>query len=227
MEGRNGPPGFLQDHAFLAQGLIELHEATFDPAWLERAVELADATERHFADPRGGWFVSGEDQELLIAREKPTRDGAEPSGASVAVLNAVRLEAFTGSDRWREVAERALRWYAARLSEQPAQLCDLLLALDAFCEVPREVVLVWPAGEEAPEALLDVLRRTFLPARAITGGPEGEALSRLARVAPSVAGRLAVGGTATAYVCERGACRLPAISPEKLAEQLRPVRSYH
>jgi hypothetical protein len=27
-------------------------------------------------------------------------------------------------------------------------------------------------------------------------------------------------------VCERGQCRLPAISPEKLASQVAPVRPY-
>ncbi|HEX8908347.1 MAG TPA: thioredoxin domain-containing protein, partial [Anaeromyxobacteraceae bacterium] len=93
--GALGPPGFLADHAFLVQGLLDLHEATFDPDWLREALALADATERLFADPRGGWFVTGHDQEKLLAREKPTHDGAEPSGASVALLNAVRLEAFT------------------------------------------------------------------------------------------------------------------------------------
>ena len=43
----------------------------------------------------GGWFTTAEDAERLIAREKPGRDGAEPSGASVATLDALRLAAFT------------------------------------------------------------------------------------------------------------------------------------
>ena len=224
--GAASTPGFLQDHAFLTQALLDLHEATFDPVWLEEALALADATERRFADPRGGWFVAGDDQEALIAREKPAQDGAEPSGASVAVLNAVRLEAFTGDPRWRRVLEGALQWYAPALADQPIALTEMLIALDAFTDPPREVVLVWPAGEPPPDPFLDVLRRTFLPSRAITGAAEGNPLARLARLAPVAEGRVAVSGKPTAYVCERGACRLPAISPEKLAEQLRPVRPY-
>jgi hypothetical protein len=225
-DGTAGPPGFLQDHAFLTQALLDLHEATFDPRWLEEALALADATERHFADSRGGWFVAGEDQEELIAREKPTHDGAEPSGASVALLNAVRLEAFTGDVRWRRVTEGALRWHSSTLVEQPVALTEMLLALDAFTDALREVVLVWRAGDPRPEPFLEVLRRTFVPNRALTGAAEGEALARLARLAPVAEGRVAVGGKPTAYVCEHGACRLPAISPEKFAEQLRPVRPY-
>ncbi len=225
-DGRPGPPGFLDDHAFLVQALLDLHEATFDPRWLEEAIRLADETERRFADPRGGWFTSGDDQERLLAREKPTHDGAEPSGASVAILSAVRLEAFTTDPRWRRVAEAALRWYAPTLAEQPAALTDMLLALDAFTDAPREVVVTWVEDGPPPSDLLEVLRRTFLPNRALTGGPQGEALTRLARLAPVAEGRLAVSGKPTAYVCERGACRLPVIGPEKLAEALRPARPY-
>jgi len=225
VQGRPGPPGYLQDHAFLAQGLLDLHEATFEPRWLEEALGMASETERHFADPRGGWWVAGEDQEGLIAREKPTHDGAEPSGASVALLNALRLEAFTGDARFRKVAERALRFYAPSLREQPVALTEMLLALDAYTDSPREVVLVWRPGDR-PEALHEVVRRTFFPNRALTGAAEGEALERLARLAPVARGRVAVGGQPTAYVCENGACRLPAISPDKLAEQLGPVRPY-
>jgi len=225
-DGALGPPGFLADHAFLAQGLLDLHEATFDPRWLEEAISLAGETERLFADPRGGWFVAGEDQERLIAREKPTHDGAEPSGASVALMNALRLEGFTTDARWRRVAEGALRWYAPVLAEQPAALTELLLALDAFTDGPREVVLTWPPGQAAPEPFLSVLRRTFLPNTVLTGAAEGGPLARLGRLAPVAAGRVAVGGKPTAYVCERSACRLPAISPEELAEQVRPVRPY-
>jgi len=35
-----------------------------------------------------------------------------------------------------------------------------------------------------------------------------------------------VSGLPTAYVCQRGACHLPAISPEKLEDELKAVRSY-
>ena len=180
-----------------------------------------------FADPAGGgWFMTATDHERLLAREKPTHDGAEPSGASVAILNALRLGAFTADPRWRERAERALRFYRHTLEEQPLALTEMLLALDAATDTAREVVLVWSAGQPAPEDMLEVLRRTFLPNRALAGAPEGVGLDRLAAVAPIASGKVSVGGHPTAYVCEHGACRLPAISPDKLADQLATVRGY-
>ena len=35
-----------------------------------------------------------------------------------------------------------------------------------------------------------------------------------------------MGGKPTAYVCEKGFCRLPAIAPEKLAAQIATARPY-
>jgi uncharacterized protein YyaL (SSP411 family) len=217
-------PAFLEDHAFLAQGLIELYEATFEVEWLAAAVALAEEVERRFADPAGGWFTTAEDHEKLLARQRPTHDGAEPSGASIATLNALRLHAFTGHDRWRAVAEGALRAHAATFAEHPAAMTEGLLAVEYHADAPREVVLVWREGDAAREAFLQVLRETFLPNRALLGAAEGEDLDRLARVAPVADGRVAVGGRPTAYVCEHGQCQLPAISPEKLAGNLAPVR---
>ena len=214
--GQPGPPGFLDDHAFLAQGLLDLFEATFEPRWLEEALGLAEATEALFADrERGGWFTTADDHERLIARERPTHDGAEPSGASVAALNALRIAALTGDDRWRAVADRALRSYASQLAEHPFTLHELLLALGWRHGAVPEVVLVWPEGA-VPEPFLQVLRETFLPGRVLCGAPEGAPLAALARLAPIAAGKVAVGGRATAYVCERGACRLPAQDPHHL-----------
>jgi uncharacterized protein YyaL (SSP411 family) len=227
LAGEAGVPGYLEDHAFLVQGLLDLHEATLDARWLAAAVELAEKAEALFGDPAGGaWFQAAGDHERLLAREKPTHDGAEPSGASIATLDALRLAAFTSDERWRRIAEAALRHYGRALEEQPAALTEMLLALDFATDAVREVVLTWPEGTPAPEPFLAVLRRTFLPSRALTGAPEGGGITRLGAVAAIAAGKVAVGGQPTAYVCERGACRLPAIAAEKLAAQIAPVRPY-
>jgi uncharacterized protein YyaL (SSP411 family) len=226
-DGEAAVPGFLEDHAFVAQGLLDLFEATFEPRWLAEAIALSEKLEDLFGDREGGgWFQAAADHERLLAREKPTHDGAEPSGASVALLNALRLEAFTTAPRWRRIADGALRHYRGQLEEQPLSLTEMLLALDFATDAPREVVLVWPEESPPPEPFLEVLRRTFLPNRALAGAAEGEGIERLAEVAVIASGKVAVGGRPTAYVCERGACRLPAIDPEKLVAQVAPVRGF-
>ncbi len=222
--GSAGTPAFLDDHAFLASGLLELFEATFEPRWLAAALDLGEQLTRRFGDPvGGGWYATAEDHERLLVREKPTHDGAEPSGASVALQVVLRLAAFTGDERWREVAGRALRQAAPALEASPLSLTEMLVGLDLATDRVREVVLAWPEGDPPPEPLLSVLRRTFLPSRALLGAAEGSGLTALARLAPAAADKVAAGGRPTAYVCERGACQLPAADPEALRAQLLPM----
>ena len=212
----------LDDHAFLADGLLDLFEATFEPRWLAAALDLGEQLERRFGDPEhGGWFSTAADHERLLVREKPTHDGAEPAGSSVAVQVMLRLAAFTADERWRRRADRALAQAAPAVAAAPLSLHDLLLGVDAAEGPAPEVVLVWPEGAPPPAPWLDVLRRAFLPARALQGASEGPRLSALAAVAPIAAGKVAAGGAPTAYVCERGACRLPVTTPEALAALLR------
>jgi len=228
-----GGAGFLDDYAFVAAGLFDLYEATFEARWLREALALADATQRRFGDAaRGGWFMTSGEHETLIAREKPAYDGAEPSGTSVALRNALRAFAFTGDERWREVAAQGFGGLHAVLEGKPVAITEALLALDTFTDAAREIALVWPAGGEAAggaaaEPLRATLRRVFLPNAAIAGAADGAGVAALAEIAPWMAGKLAQSGKATAYVCEHGHCELPATDPALFAQQLaKPPRGY-
>jgi uncharacterized protein YyaL (SSP411 family) len=225
-DGRPGAAGFLDDYAFVCAGLIDLFEATFEPRWLEEAVALAGDVERLFADPAGGWFMTAEDHERLIAREKPNYDGAEPSGTSVALLNALRLATFTSDDRWRAIADRAFGAIAPTLTENPLALTEALLALDYASDEAKEIAIVWPrdAGPEAARPLLDLVRRTFLPNHALAAGSEAD-LPALGKRVAFIADKTAAGGRATAYVCVRGRCELPVHDRDGLALLLDRARS--
>ena len=221
-DGRVGAAGFLDDYAFACAGLIDLFEATFEPRWLREAIALADEVERLFADPAGGWFMTAADHEKLIAREKPAYDGAEPSGTSVALLNALRLATFTSDDRWRAIADRAFAAIAPTLSENPLALTEALLALDYASDEAKEIAIVWPRdAAPTPRApLLDVVRRTFVPNHALAAASEADAPA-LGTLIPFIADKTAAGGRATAYVCVRGRCELPVHEPDALAALLR------
>jgi uncharacterized protein len=224
-EGRTGAAAFLDDQAFLTAGLLDLYEATFERRWLEAALTLADETERRFADPAGGWFMTAGDHEKLIAREKPAYDGAEPSGASVALLSALRLYTFTSDDRWRVIAERALASLAGPLMENPLALTETLLAVDYTTDEAREIAIVWPRGSAMASAapLLDLLRRRFVPNRAIAAACETD-VAALGALVPWIADKPALEGRPTAYVCVHGRCDLPVHEPEALAASLARAR---
>jgi uncharacterized protein YyaL (SSP411 family) len=228
-DGVASQPGFLEDYALVAAGLFDLYEASFDPRWLREALALCTETERLFGDPaQGGWFTTAADHEQLMARERPRADGPTPSGTSVALMNALRAATFTGDDHWRAIADRALSTLRDALSERPTSLADTLLALDFRTDAAREVVVVWPeeSGQSAAAPLLSVVRKTFLPNRALAGSAGGNALAALATLVPIVEGKRALRGRSTAYVCQRGHCQLPTSDPIALRRQLARLSPY-
>jgi len=222
-DGQRRHPACLEDYAFLIAALLDLYEGSFDVRWLEHAIALDAVLERRFEDrDRGGFFLTGEDQQIVLVREKPSYDGAEPSGNSVAALNLLRLHEFTADGRFRARAEGTFRYLAPVLGANPAALSELLLAADFFLDRPGQIVIVVPEGGAADDAasLLSAFRRRFLPNRILSVVPAGEPLSRAAKLLPILRGKEAIGGRATAYVCEDRACRLPTGDPTEFSRQL-------
>ena len=208
--------GTLEDHAFVCQGLLDLFEASGEVRWLKEAMRLDDVIERHFADrDRGGYFLTPDDGEVLLAREKPDRDGAEPSGNSVHALSLVRLCLLTGDDNYRVRAERTVQAFAQILEKHPLALCEMLLALELLHGLrgagvpPVEVVVVHPAGDIDSDVLGQV-RRAFFDG-VVVHGPEARLQGMAKRVA-LVQGRTLHAGHPTVYVCEGGVCQLPEIT---------------
>ena len=220
-DGKAENPAFVEDYAFMIGGLLDLYEADGAARWLRAAVALQDILDEHYGDAeRGGYFTTADDHEELLAREKPTYDGAEPSGNSVAALNLLRLAAFTTDDRYRAAADLLLTGFAPLLEGSPGAVSELLLALDWRHDRPREVVVVTAGSAAAAAELLAPVRRTFLPNRILAVVPDTGREAGLEDLIPLIQGKVAAEGRATAYVCEHGVCQLPTSDAQVLAEQL-------
>ena len=220
-DGRAGSPGYLDDYAFLAAGLLDLYETTGASRWLEAAIALDGVLSHHFEDrDGGGFFRTADDGEALLAREKPGTDGAEPSGNSVAVMNLLRLSELTGDERYRERAERALAAFGDALGHAPAGVGEMLLALDFALDTPKEIVIVTVDERATAEPLLHAVREIFTPNQVLVVHTDGRGTAHLV---PLLEDKVAQGGKPTAYVCERRHCELPTTDPAVLAGQLRKV----
>ncbi len=222
-DGQARSAGYLDDYAFMIAALLDLHEATGHLRWLQEAIRLDQVLEAHYEDrTSGGFFLTGDDQEKLLARQKPSYDGAEPSGSSVAVLDLVRLHELTTKDAYRARADRALASVAGRLAAAPASLSEMLLALDFLADVPKEIVIVTATSRADADPFLAKLREVFLPNSVLIVVSDGEARA-LESVVPLVESKIAKGGKTTAYVCERKTCDLPTTDPQIFARQVAGV----
>ena len=79
--------GYLEDYAFLVDGLLTLYEATFEPKWLWEAKGLAESMlDLFWDDDSASFYSTGHDHEELLVRPQEFSDNALPSGASAAAL---------------------------------------------------------------------------------------------------------------------------------------------
>jgi len=85
-------PAYLDDYVFLANGLLDLLDATGDDRWKKEAVALMDVVSKRFADERGGFFYASVEHEQLLTRTKDPFDQAVPSANAVAALVLLRLD---------------------------------------------------------------------------------------------------------------------------------------
>jgi len=217
---------YLDDYAFFTASLLDLYEATYDMKWLETAMEMDAILEKHYEDKRnGGFFMTSNDHEALIAREKPSYDGALPSGNSIAVLNLFRLSELTTQDIYRKRAERCLKSFSKILTANPTALSEMLVAVDFFLDSPKEIIIITPQGKKgSAHPFLVEFRKQFLPNRVLVVVAEGEDLNSHEKVFPLVKGKLTQEGKATAYVCEKGVCNLPTRDSTVFAVQIKTVK---
>jgi len=220
MEGSAVHRAYLEDYAFLIEGLLDLYELTGRRETMAEALRLQAELDAHYAAEAGGYYMTRDDHEALLMRDRPSYDGAVPSGNSVEALNLLRIAEFTGARAPRQKAERIFAAFSAELSH--GGLPRMLVALDFYLDQAREIVLVRPTGG-SDGALLGELRRTFLPNRVLVRLEAG-AVAEQAALLPIIEGKQALSGQATAYVCEHGHCELPTSEAATFGRQLRAVR---
>ena len=197
--------GQLEDYAFYCWALVELYEATFAPAYLREAANLADQMKGRFWDgDSGGFYRTSAQAGRLLVRQKDSIDAGTPSGGGAAALALTKLARLTGADGFRTLAQSQLAWLAGDARDNPAARCFALYAMTEALYPRRELVCVssggippWLAG--VGEAYrLSVVAKTPDNARA------------LANLIPSTAGYPLPGrGETLYYLCREGSCAPP------------------
>ena len=199
--------GQLEDYAVYTLALLELYRAGFQVGYLSCASRRAEQMIRFFEDENeGGYFINASDAAQLIARPKEMYDGAAPSGNSAAAMALQKLAALTGEAKWREAAERQMRYCAREVYKYPAGCSFALLAMAEAIYPHRELVCAVSGDmseepgrqfEKLPAYGIDILVKTK------------ENAEDLAECAPFTAGYPLPEGGAVYYLCENGVCRTP------------------
>lgn len=217
IRGRLSGPGYLDDYAFLMQGLLSLLKVEWRDPIAQFLKDLADSTLDRFEDREGGgFFFTANDAEELLYRPKPMLDDAVPPGNAVAARVLLELGDLFAEPRYVEAVERTLACARSRLEQLPAGHCALLDALEARILPPETIILRGPRDEA--ESWRQAIVQGFKPWRRIFVIPyEGVAFlpAYLPRLV-SASQRSSV----TAFVCSGMQCSLPLRSLDALQDAL-------
>jgi uncharacterized protein len=211
-DGERDDVQLLEAYAFLLSGVIELYEATLEPAALDFAIALADSMLAKFYDAaKGGFWQSAAGAKDLILRVKEDYDGAEPSGNSVAMLTLLKLGAITGRKEFSEAAEKSLRLFANRLQQIPQAVPYMLQALDFSLQEPIRAVVVGDTDSTNFRELLRAAHSVYEPNKVVLGSTG--AVEEFARTLP-------VKNDAVVYLCTGEACQAPTSDAASLKKML-------
>jgi uncharacterized protein len=205
-EGLAKNTGFLEDYADVANGLYELHVATGKLRWLDEANRLARlAVELFHDEERGGFFLTPDHGERLVARQKTFDDHPTPSGNSMLAFVLLRLARIYGDAELERRAVGVFRLVGGALPRAPQAFGHALCALDLHFSPPRELAILGPVDSEVARAALE----PFDPNAVVAVGP--------ADGVPLLEGKELVDGRPAVYVCENFACRAPVTDAALLA----------
>ncbi len=208
--------GLATDYAAMIKAALALHTATLDRAWVDRAEQLARTVRaHHWDDERPGYFLSADDAQALIVRPRSTTDEATPSATSVMASNLIHLWRLTGDDAYRRDADAIFASASETIGANLFAATGLLSALD-FRLRATDVVIVSPPGA-SPADLVTAVRQNWTSTLVVS---LHEDAGRLPAAHPA-AGKSAVDGRATAYVCRGETCSLPATEPADLVRLIR------
>ena len=225
-DGEAKVTGFLSDYAFFIWGLMELYEAIFDAEYLQRAVELTETLMKHFWDQqRGGFYLTPDDADATLFRDKETYDGALPSGNSVACLNLIRLAHMTGDIQDEQKAAQLLRSFSNPVSRAPSAYTQLMNALDFAIGPSCEVIVVGDPDKADTKRMIETLRNRFTPRKVMLLTSTLNQHQRTQYLDTFTQDLTNKEGKATAYVCCNRVCNPPTTDPDKMIQQIDPQQS--
>ncbi|MCI0490757.1 MAG: thioredoxin domain-containing protein [Blastocatellia bacterium] len=216
-DGRAKLNAYLEDYAFIVEGMLALYEANFELKYFDEARQLADRMIEQFWDEDdGGFFFTSADHEELIARTKDYFDNAIPSGNSVAALSLLKLGLLTGEPRYGRHALAILRTMHRSMSRHPSAFGYLLCALDFYLSEPKEIAIIGPTDSHEVRSFIEEIYSRYLPNKVLASGVDAPSAAAIKLLAD----RPAMEGKPTVYVCRNYTCLAPATSREELAARL-------
>jgi uncharacterized protein YyaL (SSP411 family) len=132
-----------------------------------------------------------------------------------------KLARYTFNAELSQRADQQLKAFAGAVEGYPAGHALFMAAIDFAYSPSSEVVIAGDLSQEDTQAMIREIQTRYAPNTLIIVNPIGADQQEVEAVIPLVQGKNALGGKATAYVCENFSCQSPTSSLEELKEMLQ------
>jgi len=209
--------GYLEDYAFFVEGLLELHETTLNPSWLNHALNLSKTMINLFWDTKTEQFYDTSiDHEDLVIRPRDIADNAIPSGASTACKVLLKLAVYLDDDKMRDIGRLSIESAMPLITKAPIAAGEWLNCIEFHIDGSKEIVINGDFNHQGTKRLLSEVYRSFVPNKVILGINGDAAYDNF----PLAASKNMLDGKPTAYVCKNYTCDLPVNEPTDLFKRL-------
>jgi len=215
--------GSLDDQVFGVLALLDAYEATLDPRYFAAAQKTMDLAIARYGDAEGGGFFDRPSDAApmggLDVRRKPFQDSPTPGANSVAAIALIRIHAFTGDERYHNIARKTLEAFAGIAPQYGMFTATYGLAATLFARHPLQVVITGRADDPAAQALEVAAHRVYRFGKSVLRvTPETQQL-HLAGALKETLPHLPA-DKALAVVCAGQTCLPPTSDPEQLTALL-------
>ena len=216
---KNGVPklnAYLDDYAYLANGVLDLFEITGERKYLTFAYDLSAYMVNHFwDDSSNSFFFTSDTHEKLIIRPKSNYDLSMPSGNSVASNVLLRLYHILQDKKFLEISTKILENQGPLAAENPFAFGYLLNVLYLYTQKPTEITILNDKNSE----LITQLNRKFIPESIMVLLKNYEELKELSDYS-FFSGKKFEPAQTSVFVCKNFTCSLPLINFEDIENEI-------
>jgi len=130
---------FIDDYAFLIDGLIEYLEYRWDDELYSLTLELTNTMIDLFWDHKEGFWFNYRDRDKLLFNPKIVFDESTPSGYAIAIIVLTKLGIIAANSQYLEIAERAIQIQSEVISKTP-QSCSMLFLAANFYTHAKSII---------------------------------------------------------------------------------------
>ena len=210
--------GFIEDYAFVAQGLLDAFLALQRPEYLKKSKELVQYANQHFWDVNsGGYFTTSDLQEKLFQRLKDESDQSIPSATGALLNLSLKLSSLEDDPVHIENSEKIFKTYANDMEKNPYGFCSYLNALDSYLKGVRLIVVIYPEASDI-KPWMEFLFKRFDPYSGCLFVYESDIEN--VSLPLVLKDKKTVNGDITVYICRNFTCSMPVTNLENLSKEL-------